>query len=234
MSTPANVHTMQRVKSFGHPLQATSPFPLHAVHLIAKVAFRGLLTGHGTRETRHHNVCCDVSEPLLALLFSSGASSTSSSRRSRPSCSPPRPASAADGLVVGDGTDRKHNATTEGKSPHSLPAADPESGSNAREVTPSTSQTFDKLDTAYVPARQVMVCLDNNCHKARLGRAAPATARSRWGQSTRMTNFCVTSQPTLLIVEPETVSEEREERRVNLLHVVFEPNLRWSDACLNL
>ena len=32
MSTPATF------KSFGKPLQATSPFPLHAVHLVAKVA----------------------------------------------------------------------------------------------------------------------------------------------------------------------------------------------------
>ena len=32
MSTPATF------KSFGNPLQATSPFPLHAVHLITKVA----------------------------------------------------------------------------------------------------------------------------------------------------------------------------------------------------
>ena len=32
MSTPATF------KSFGNPLQGTSPFPLHAVHHIARVA----------------------------------------------------------------------------------------------------------------------------------------------------------------------------------------------------
>ena len=33
------------------------------------------------------------------------------------------------------------------------------------------------------PARQAGVCLVNNCHKARLGRAAPATARRRWDRA---------------------------------------------------
>ena len=73
MSTPATF------KSFGDPLQATSPFP----HSSRKPRLRlpssplsnmmvspfmpstsrhgrpssGLVTGHGTRETRHHNVC---------------------------------------------------------------------------------------------------------------------------------------------------------------------------------
>ena len=77
--------------------------------------------------------------PTTGHRSSSGASSTSSSRRSRPSRSPPRAASAADGLVIGDGT--KRNRHNEERSPHSL---------------------------------------RHNCHKARLGRAAPTTARSRW------------------------------------------------------
>ena len=71
---------------------------------------------------------------------------------------------------------RKHTARV--RSPHSLRLQTP-LGSTAMEVTPSTSQTFDQLDTAK-PVRQVVVCLVNNCHKARLGRAALATARSRW------------------------------------------------------
>ena len=57
---------------------------------------------------------CAPSTPTSACRNSSGASSTSSSRRSRPSCPPPRAASAADGLVIRDGTKRKHNATTRG------------------------------------------------------------------------------------------------------------------------
>ena len=33
--------------------------------------------------------------------------------------------------------------------------------------------------------------------------------------------------------QPKTVPEEPEEQRVDLLQVVSEPNLRWSNACLN-
>ena len=53
------------------------------------------------------------------------------------------------------------------------------------------------------------------------------------GSGTRMTNSCVTSQPTLLIASQEAVPEEPEEQRVDVLQVVSEPNLRWSNACLN-
>ena len=34
--------------------------------------------------------------------------------------------------------------------------------------------------------------------------------------------------------QPEAVPEEPEEQRVDVLQVVSEPDLRWSDACLNL
>ena len=132
----------------------------------------------------HSRPCssCVPPTPTTGCRNSSGASSTPSSRRRRPS-SPPRAASAADGLVARDGT--KGNTTPQrGEGPHSLQLQTP-LGSDGREVTPSTSQIFDQLDTANVSARQVVarkMCV-NNCHKARLGRTAPTMARSRWDQA---------------------------------------------------
>ena len=88
--------------------------------------------------------------------------------RSRPSRSPPRAASAADGFV----REMEKKETT----PQRTPAADPlvsNAGGKLRlphpkPVTSSTPHTR--------PARQVVVCLVNNCHKDRLGRTAPTTA----------------------------------------------------------
>ena len=59
----------------------------------------------------HSRPCssCVPPTPTTSCRNSLGASSTSSSRRSRPSRSPHRAASAADGLVFGDGT--KGNTT---------------------------------------------------------------------------------------------------------------------------
>ena len=119
---------------------------------------------------------------------------------------------------MGQKETQRHN---EGESPHSLRLQTP-LGSTAREVTPSTSQTLDQLDTANVPAQQVVMCLVNNCHKlAWVGHGAKPM-----GSGTRMTNFCVMSQPTLLIASRKPYPR-------NLLQVVYEPNLRWSNACLN-
>ena len=74
--------TRATLKSFGNPLQATSSFPLHAVHLINKGRpSSGLVTGHGTRETRHKNVCYDVHKARISWPCSS--------------CAPPTPMTAA-------------------------------------------------------------------------------------------------------------------------------------------
>ena len=149
---------------------------------------------------------CAPPTPTTVCRNSSGASSTSSWRRSRPSCSPPRAASA-DGLVIGDGTKRNTTPQRGDESTFTL-AADP-LGSTGREVTPSSSQTFDQLDTANIPARQAVVCLDNNCHKARLGRAAPI------GSGTRMRH-----EPAHVAHrQPEAVPEEQ---RVDFLQTFFE------------
>ena len=48
---------------------------------------------------------------------------------------------------------------------------------------------------------------------------------------TRMTNFCVTSQPTWLIASRNPYPRNRKSR-ADLLQVVSEPWLRWSNACL--
>ena len=89
-------------------------------------------------------------------------------------------------------------------------------------------RAWDKGDTT--PQR---VAFLYSCHKARLGRAAPTTARRRSDRALeRRTSESSASQRCR--ASAACRSRPYQKSRVDLLKVLSEPYLRCSDACLNL
>ena len=74
------------------------------------------------------------------------------------------------------------------------------------------------------------MCIDR-CHKARLGRAAPATARTD-GIGHQNDGLLRDVQAHVAHCQPDAEPEEPEEQGIEILQVVSEPQLSRSNACL--
>ena len=134
---------------------------------------------------------CAPPTPTTGCRNSSGTSSTSSLRRSRSSCFPPRAAPAADGLVMGDGA---KEAQTHTRRQRGCCSGCQYSRSGCTTVGPWDRHRPCRLCSSVShkapqrePGRSVFTSI------TRLAWAEPT------GSGTRMTNFCVASQPMLLI-----------------------------------